>query len=320
MPDGLSPDDLSGGYEGTTYYGLPVVKPGHYGWLIAAYFFIGGLASAAQFIVTVAELIGGREQRRLVRTGRYLALLGSLASPPLLIADLYTPQRWFNMLRIFRPTSPMSIGSWALSAFGAFSGLAAFGQALEDLFRWQLGHRLAQMASLPAAIAGGIVSIYTGTLLAASNIPLWASGFPFLSSLFASSAASTASAALALLTPPSERQTHRQLSLFSIFSGISEFMFALLIERSWRRDRAAKPIRTPRLSLAWYLGVFGLGILGPLGVHLAQLFQRRESRRTTTLAAVATLVGGFLLRAIFIFGGRKSAYRPQDYFRFTEPK
>ncbi len=126
-------------YEGTTYYDLPALKPGHYGWLISTYFFAGGLASAAQFLATVIDLFGREEDRPMVRSGRYLALLGGLVSPPLLILDLHTPQRWYNMLRIFRKTSAMSIGSWALTGFGLLSGVAALGQAAEDILGWRAG-------------------------------------------------------------------------------------------------------------------------------------------------------------------------------------
>jgi formate-dependent nitrite reductase membrane component NrfD len=117
----------------TTYYGLPAVKASHYRFLISTYFFVGGLAGASQLIAQIVDSFGGSQDRPLVRAGRYIALLGALASPALLIKDLHTPSRWYNMLRIFRPTSPMSIGSWTLAAFGTCSGLAAFGLVLDDV-------------------------------------------------------------------------------------------------------------------------------------------------------------------------------------------
>jgi formate-dependent nitrite reductase membrane component NrfD len=304
-------------YEGVSYYGLPAVKAGYYHWLVAAYFFIGGLASAAQFLAAAIDLTGGQESRSTVRTGRYLALLGALVSPPLLIADLHTPRRWYNMLRIFRRTSAMSIGSWSLSAFGIFSGLAAVGQAVDDIFKLKAARWLARLAGLPAALFGGVVAIYTGTLLAATNIPLWISGFPFLSSLFASSAASTATAALTLATPVIHERIRRRLSAFALVAGIAEFIFSSVINRRWRRQSAAAPFRDLRLGSTWYLGVFGLGIIGPFIVHLFHVLTGRESRRVTTLSAIATLIGGFLLRIVFIFGGRESAENPQDYLRLT---
>src|SRR5687768_6375194 len=101
-----------------TYYDWPTVKSSHYRWLITTYFFVGGLAGAAQLIATIVDLVGGRRDRGVVSAGRYLALAGALLSPLFLIKDLHTPSRWYNMLRIARATSPMSIGSWTLALFG----------------------------------------------------------------------------------------------------------------------------------------------------------------------------------------------------------
>ncbi len=308
--------------DGQTYYGMPVIKPSYYSWLVVAYLFIGGLASAAQFIATVVDLFGGKRDRPIVRAGRYLALGGALVSPFLLIGDLHTPQRWYNMLRIFRRTSPMSIGSWALFSFGMFSGVVAVGQAIEDLLGWALGGWLARLFSLPAAFTGGIVSLYTGTLLAATSIPLWASAWPFLSSLFASSSASTATAALTLAANAADapESTRQRLGRFALITSAAELFFAMLIERNWRQKRTAAPLRKPPLASAWRAGVLGLGILTPLLVHANQAARGEESRRMSALAALATLMGGVILRAVFVFGGNESARRPEDYFRFTQPE
>src|SRR5579862_1713482 len=147
-----------------TYYGRPAIKPSHYKWLISAYLFTGGLAGASQIIAAVADLFGRPRDHSVVRVGRYVALLGSLASPVFLINDLQSPKRFYNMMRIFRPTSPMSLGSWTLAAFGTLSGLTALGQAVEDVTGLAAGRWLARAASLPAAAAGAVMSCYTGSL------------------------------------------------------------------------------------------------------------------------------------------------------------
>ena len=125
-------DSSHSNYRGETYYGRPVLKPSPYGQLIASYLFVGGIAGASQIIATVADWTGDRRNRFITRAGRYLSLAGILASPLFLIADLRTPERWYNMLRIFRRTSPMSIGSWTLTAFGGLSGITALLQFLGD--------------------------------------------------------------------------------------------------------------------------------------------------------------------------------------------
>ncbi len=253
-----------------------------------------------------------------------MALLGALVSPILLIGDLHTPQRWYNMLRIYRRTSAMSIGSWALMAFGLFSGLAAIGQAIEDFLGWKLGRVASQIAGLPAALAGGVVAIYTGTLLASTSIPLWSSAFPFLSSLFASSAASTAVAALELaVAPRASAGTLRRLNLLSLITGSVELLFAGLVSREWRKDRAGSPLQKSWLRFGWLVGVLGFGILGPLALHGTEALvghgKKPMSRQRITLGASAMLLGGFLLRAVFVFGGGPSARRPRDYFFMTSP-
>src|SRR5205085_2590856 len=109
-----------------------------------------------QVIAGVVDLTGHRRDRALVSAARYLAFAGALVSPILLIADLHTPSRWYNMLRIFRSTSPMSIGAWTLSAFGASSGLAALGHVAADVFEIRGGRALARYAGIPAATAGAV--------------------------------------------------------------------------------------------------------------------------------------------------------------------
>ncbi len=308
-------------YRGETYYGMPALKTSYYGWLVVLYFFIGGLASAAQFLATAIDLFGTKADRPVVRAGRYLALVGALVSPVLLIADLHTPQRWYNMLRIFRRTSPMSIGSWALMTFGTLSGVVAFGQMLQDVFGWGPGRWVARLFSLPAALAAGIVALYTGTLLAATNIPMWAGAFPFVSSLFTSSAASTATAALILAT--SERtppDTQRRLGWFALMTSSAELLFAALVQLQWRRRRTTMVLREGPFRPAWRLGVLGLGILTPLTVHLVEVLERKPAGSASRLAALATLLGGLTLRAVFVFGGKESGRRPQEYFRLAQPE
>ena len=120
-------ESLASPYRGQTYYGQPVVKPSPYGQLIASYLFLGGIAGASQIIATIADWTGDSRNRFITCAGRYLSFGGILAGPLFLIADLRTPGRWYNMLRIFRRTSPMSIGSWTLTAFGGLSGITASG-------------------------------------------------------------------------------------------------------------------------------------------------------------------------------------------------
>jgi protein NrfD len=306
-------------YQGETYYDLPAIKRTHYGWLIASYFFAGGLAGAAQILATLADLTGGGRDRAVVRAGRYLALGGALASPVFLIADLHTPQRWYNMLRIFRPTSAMSIGSWTLSVFGACSGLAALAQLLDDLTGASALARLARIAGLPAAAAGAVMSTYTGVLLSATSVPLWAAASRRLPALFGASAAATAVAAISLAgdVTGAPESGSAQLEQLGVLTSAAELALQEALIRRLREEGVAGPLAEGRGGLA-RLGVMGVSAALPLAVHARSVLTGHRSKRDRVLAALATLAGGYALRALLVFAGNQSAERPRDYFRFTQ--
>jgi len=316
--NGAAQDDQ---YDGATYYDRPVVKRSHYGWLIASYLFIGGLAGAAQIIATLADLLGGRRDRGVVRAGRYVALTGALVSPVLLIADLHARSRWYNMLRIFRRTSPMSIGSWTLATFGALSGLVAVGQLGADLLGLTAGRRLARWASVPAAGAGALMSVYTGTLLAATSVPLWSAGLRLLSPLFGATSFATAAAALSLVGQAGRMPSpaRRRLSWIGLAATLAQLGLSRALERRWRAAGLSPVVDDPAARLAYQGGVVGLGMLVPLVLQAVALVGGRRWAGLTSLAAVATLGGGFAERALIVFGGNRTADRPALYFGLTQP-
>ena len=299
-----------------TYYNRPAVKPSDWRWLIITYFFVGGLAGAAQVIATVAELFGHRRDRELVGAARYLAVAGALASPVLLVADLKTPSRWYNMLRIFRGTSPMSIGSWTLLAFGTFSGLAAFGHLLEDLFGVRAGRALARLAGVPAAISGALLATYTGSLLSATSTPLWAAGYRVLPALFGASATSTAMAALALMLHRTwaPRASLERIERLSLLASALELVLSLRFEVTLKQAQVSTPLEEPPLAVPYRGGAFGLGILLPLAIHFLQVITHRELRTLSMVASIAALTGGYAQRAVLVLAGKHSAERPTDYF------
>jgi len=88
------PIPASGAEPIPTYHGRPAVKPSLYGWTVAFYIFIGGLAGAAQIIATAADLLGARGGA-VVLAGRVIALAGAVLSGILLIVDLHTKRRFY---------------------------------------------------------------------------------------------------------------------------------------------------------------------------------------------------------------------------------
>ncbi|HYX62875.1 MAG TPA: NrfD/PsrC family molybdoenzyme membrane anchor subunit, partial [Burkholderiales bacterium] len=215
------------GYGGESYYGRPAVKPSVYGWKVALYTFLGGLAGAVQMIVSLADLANERRHRDLVKQGRVIAAAnGVLIGPALLIADLHTPQRWYNMLRIFRRTSPMSIGSYVLTAFGAFS--AASLTPLKSLFQ------------IPAAIAGAGMASYTPALLAATATPLWSAAPRALGAEFSTGAFASGAAALILCS--SERWLERTACAATLAYGAA----AYVASREHAKKRVDRPLKEGR--------------------------------------------------------------------------
>lgn len=302
------------------YYGLPAIKAPHYHWLIVAYFFVGGIAGFAQIIASLADLVGGQRQRPVARAGRYLALAGAMISPVLLVLDLHVPGRWYNMLRIMRPSSAMSLGSWGLAAFGSLSGLAGLAQAAADLLRPPaLRARLvARLLGLAAAPFGGFVACYTGVLLAATNVPLWAANRRYQAALFGASAANTASAAISLTLLLSGRSTRAAETSLGRLSVVASLLDLALLAASKRElGRLGRPLERGRLGLTYLGGGIGLGVLAPLALQLKALAGGRVSPGEALITALLTLGGGFANRAATVLAGPRSAASPRDYFEYT---
>ncbi len=190
-----------------------VASPDWHHWIIL-YFFLGGIAAGAYALACLARLMGDEADRRAVRAGDYLATPLIAICGVFLVIDLGRPERFWHMLiqsNTFRPMfkwwSPMSAGSWGLSAFGAFAGASFLAAVVEDDW-FGLGRFAKYANSLTRGVvgrllaAGGLASAcflgsYTGSLLTASNQPIWAQT-TWLSPLFLASAASTGAAALIL--------------------------------------------------------------------------------------------------------------------------
>ena len=199
---GRSRSCASGPAADASYFGLPAIKSPEWSWYVPAYFFVGGTAAGAYITATLADIVGRRDDRGYVRAGRLVALLGLLLSPPLLILDLGRPERFLHMLRVFKPRSMMNTGSWVLSLFGLFGGLATCVELLEWFGRRRPAWRLLAAALRPLSWLGLLpafsVGSYTGLLLSTTNVPLWARNHRLLGPLFFSSAMSSGLAATTL--------------------------------------------------------------------------------------------------------------------------
>ena len=269
------------------YPGRPILKPPVWTWEVPAYLFVGGLAGASALLGLAAELGG---QRTLARNARLAAAGGAAVAPALLVSDLGRPERFVNMLRVVRPTSPMSVGSWVLAAFGGAAGLAA----LSDVTR--RGRPLGQAAAAAAGLLGPVLATYTAVLVGQTSIPAWERARNRLPAMFASSAAASAGGLACVLTPPRQARAARMLA---VAGAICEIASARAMRRSlgdheavYRVGPAARYARAAEGGM-----LIGAGLLGLLG------------RRHATAAAggIALLAGSLCQRLAIWKAGSQSA-------------
>ena len=173
IPRKLATASPSGGRPG--YYGEPVVRPPVWTWEIPVYFFVGGLAGMSAVIALTGLIF---HQGDLTRTAMWIAAIGAILSPILLILDLGRPRLFLNMLRVFKHQSPMSVGAWILFVFGgcAVPGLIALELHAHQIFTVGFDQFLQIAASLlilGSAVWGMFLATYTGVLLGATAIPAW---------------------------------------------------------------------------------------------------------------------------------------------------
>lgn len=300
-----------------TYHDRPALKSPDWTWYIPAYFFVGGVAGGAYVVSAILDVGGRVEDRPLVRSGRLVALAGLLASPLFLILDLGRPERWFNMMRVFRPRSMMNQGSWILLLSGAFAGLAVAVEGLHALaWRRRAAARLARVLR-PLTWLGVVpttaLAAYTGLLLSATNVPLWTRARTVLTPLFLSSALSTGLAAThlgAAATGLRGGAAARVSRTETLLVGSEVALTGAVVAAA---GSAARPLLTGRLGWVLAGGAIGLGMLTPLAIkRLAP-----AGGRAGAVSAALTLIGGAVLRYAVTEGGKRSARDPRAYFANT---
>jgi len=307
---GYVPDPAAEQQE-VTYYDYPALKPTTWHWEIIWYFFFGGLAAGCYVIASIASLFGSPEDRRVARTGYYLSLLALLPCPPLLIKDLGRPERFLNMLRVFKVKSPMSMGTWGLLSFSFFSGITAMIQAARDgiLGQWWGARALAalpqKLIALPGTLLGVFLGGYTGVLLASTSVPLW-SRSKLLGAVFVSSAMSTSAALITLVlrvTGAPARVLHKleRLEWAAMLLEMTE-LFTFLRQSG----RAARPLvgdGPGEHGQTFWRFVLGGGIALPWLLQTLSLFGSRREKQRKGAINLAPTVGGLLISALVLVGG-----------------
>jgi hypothetical protein len=282
------------------YYGQPVVRPPVWTWEIPTYFFVGGLAGMSALIALGAGLFNHPD---VARTAMWIAAIGAVLSPALLILDLGRPYLFINMLRVFKPQSPMSMGAWILSAFGmcVVPGLAVlelhtfhvFTGATDQILRIAAG-----ILIFGSAIFGVLLATYTGVLIGATAIPAWFLHHLLLPIHFGAAGLGSAAALLELLG-------HRIAPLNAIGFFAAAVESALLVWLSLNKhggaDRAIHEHRS-----GWLIRI-GEVLTGPLPFVL-RFFAM------IPLAAISFLLGALISRFGWLAVGKVSGRDPESVF------
>jgi formate-dependent nitrite reductase membrane component NrfD len=191
--------------EFTSYYGRPVIKEPV--WRtpdVPAYLFLGGLAGASSVLAAGAQLSG---YGALARVAKFGALGAISLSAGALVHDLGRPERFANMLRVFKPSSPMSVGSWLLAGYGPVAGAAAVSEVTGIL------PKAGRAATLGAGLLGPAIATYTAALICDTAVPAWHEGYREMPYVFAGSAASAAGGLGLLAVHPADAEPARNLAI-----------------------------------------------------------------------------------------------------------
>ena len=280
------------GTEMQSYYGRPIVKEPVWQPEIPAYLFTGGVAGGCALLHGVARVTG---QERLARTALYVGAVADVISPALLISDLGRPERFHHMLRVFKVTSPMSVGSWVLFVSGGASNTAAVLELFDILrpVKWA--------AEVVSFLAGAPLATYTGTLIADTAIPVWHQARKELPFLFGASAAASAGAATTIFMRPREAGPSRRLAVTGVAAelGLMQAMEHRLgfVGEVYKQGAAGKLARASKLLTA------------AGGALLAT--RARRSRGAAVAGSALVLAGEVALRWSVFRAGFQSARDPR---------
>jgi formate-dependent nitrite reductase membrane component NrfD len=287
--------------EFRSYYGRAVLKPPAWDWKIAAYLFAGGLSAGSAMLAAGADMTGRPGLRRVSRVG---ALLSIVASMYFLVADLGRPERFHHMLRVAKPSSPMSVVTWILTAYGPGAGLAGVAELMPGRVRrtWlgRLAGWLARPAGLWAAGTAPGVASYTAVLLSQTAVPAWREAHPYLPFVFTGSAAASGGGWGMVFAPVGEAGPARRLAV--VGAGLEVAASRLLEQRLGLSAEAYTTGKAHRLRKwsEW------LTLGGAVGAVVGG-----RSRPAVTVSGLALLAGSALQRFGVFEAGVESTRDPK---------
>jgi DMSO reductase anchor subunit len=276
----------------TSYYGRPIINgPVWHAPDIPGYLFLGGLAGASSLLGAGAQATGRTGLATVAKTAAFGAVSLSVVA---LVHDLGRPMRFLNMLRIVKPSSPMSIGSWLLSGYGPLAGAAAACAVTGRL------PRIGALATAGAAVLGPAVAAYTGALISDTAVPAWHDGFREMPYIFVGSAASAAGGFGLLAAPAKDNEPARK---FAVLGAALELVMVKRMQR--RLGMVAEPYQRGK-SGTCVKAAEVLSIAGAAGAVLG----RRGTVRTR-LSGAALVTASALLRWGVFHAGKASADDPK---------
>ena len=323
--------DVQDGTPG--YYDVPMLKPPVWTWEIETYFFLGGVSAGTFILSRLLSRLGGKDRpafESLARAGGVISALAAVPCAPLLISDLGDPTRFLHMLRIWKPSSPMNLGSWVLSLYTPLAFLMGLREwaredAPNDPLGWAKGilRAVDPAFRVAADIAGIPLSLllfgYTGILLSSTATPVWSKN-KYLGALFSASAmgAGTAALRLALEAKDAHEAGHEDLdrALGAVEMVARTVESAALAGYLHEAGEFAAPVtKGPAAAIFW-------GVDVAIGIALPQLLEwipaPKPLKRVMNIAGgVAALAGGFFLRRSITRAGVASAKDPQYARRFS---
>jgi len=324
-PDGDGDGRRQRNYDDSpSYYDISLLKAPLWRWEIAWYFFLGGLSAGSFVLSRLGEIVGGKKHRDLTRAATWISAAAAIPCAPLLIHDLGDPKRFHHMLRVFKLSSPMSVGSWTLAGYTSMVCLAAIRELVKD--RADIG-RKDEVASTTAGITMDravmmstdvvgiplalLLSGYTGVLLSTTANPLWSRN-QWIGPMFSASAVHAAASATRLALAagsrpdsPSTQALTRIDQTATVVEGVAVVGYLIAA------GELAKPLIRGNYAKLFLGGAIALGLFAPTLIE--RLPAPRKAKRWLTIAGcVAGLIGGLALRWAMVYAGHESANDPEQ--------
>jgi formate-dependent nitrite reductase membrane component NrfD len=285
-----------------TYYDRALLNESVWTWAIPVYYYVGGLAGGSLVLAAAVQTQPSEKFERLIKRCHWIGFIGCCISGALLVYDLGKPQRFLNMLRVFRPTSPMNMGAWILTGTSgaAFTTLLLRGRS--DTFG-----AIGESAGYIAGLMGMGLATYTGVLVSNTAVPLWQASRRLLPVLFAASAVTSVGSFFQLLeqTPDESRITQA----FGTVGEVAEVTTAIITEQQASEvPRVGRPFKRGVSGAMWRTAA----ILTASSLVMG-LFPNQTRTRTLTSGLLGT-IGSLLMRFGMEHAGNASARDPRASF------